>query len=150
MSAAAARTLGLGFLAGFVATLVVHQGVWALLYGASLLPSSMPPWPLDLVPPFGVPAVVSKAFWGGLWGAALGVLLHRREGAAYWLSWLSLGALAPTLAGVFVVPVLKGLGAQAFDANRFAIGCVVNGAWGLGTGALLRLTAARRAPAIAD
>lgn len=56
------------FIAGFAATLVFHQGVLWLMYQAGTVARA--PWNMAPVPPFGVPAVVSLAFWGGLWGGA--------------------------------------------------------------------------------
>jgi hypothetical protein len=79
------KTLALGFIAGFLATLIFHQGVWYVLYQIHFIPPDRPPWPFDPVPPFGVPSVISKAFWGGLWGAALAPFLDRYRGPAYWL-----------------------------------------------------------------
>ena len=128
----------IGFIAGFAATLVFHQGLWAALYGASILPAEMRPWPLNPIPPFGVPSVISKAFWGGLWGGALALTLSGFQRTQYWLSWIVIGALAPTLVGNFVVPLIKGLGLQPLDAKRLVVGLIVNGAWGFGTALLLR------------
>jgi hypothetical protein len=98
---------------------------------------------MDPIPPWGVPSVVSKAFWGGLWGAALAPLLAHLSGASYWTIWTLVGALALTLVAFFVVPPLKG---EAMPAlwPRFVVGLLVNGAWGLGTGLFLRLLGAAR------
>jgi hypothetical protein len=51
------------FIAGFVSTLVVHQGVLWLLYANGLSPRA--PWNMTPVPPLNIPAVISLAFWGG-------------------------------------------------------------------------------------
>jgi hypothetical protein len=58
------KVLILGFIAGFIATLIFHQGLWYLLNQVNLIPPERPAWPLDPIPPFGVPSVISKAFWG--------------------------------------------------------------------------------------
>jgi hypothetical protein len=51
-----------GFIAGFLAVLIFHQSVWYLLYQIGMIPPKRPAWPLDPIPPFGVPSVISKAF----------------------------------------------------------------------------------------
>ena len=75
------------FVAGFLATLVFHQVVIAALFAAKVIPRA--PWNMAPVPPLGVPAVLSLAFWGGVWGIAMMWLIdtylrrhqvHRRHG----------------------------------------------------------------------
>jgi hypothetical protein len=137
------KLLLLGFIAGFVATLLFHQGVWYLLNQAGVIPPERPAWPMDPIPPLGVPSVISKAFWGGLWGAALAPALAHFSGAAYWTSWIVAGALALTLVAFYVVPPIKGEPIPALWP-RFVVGVLVNGAWGLGTAIFLRLLGAAR------
>ena len=59
----------LGFAGGFLAVLIFHQSLWFLFNQIGLIPPERPAWPFDSIPPFGVPSVLSKAFWGGVWGA---------------------------------------------------------------------------------
>jgi hypothetical protein len=128
-----------GFVAGFLAVLVFHQGALLILHLAGFVANA--PWSLAPVPPFGVPAVLSAAFWGGLWGIVF-VLLRPQfgEGGRYWVSALLFGAIAPTLVAWFVVLPLKGLPAGGgFAWPRVLIGPIVNGAWGLGTAVFLKL-----------
>jgi hypothetical protein len=82
------KLLLLGFIAGFLSTLIFHQGLWYLLNQIDLIPPERPAWPLDSIPPFGVPYVISKAFWGGLWGAGVALLLEPLTGATYWTTWI--------------------------------------------------------------
>ncbi|MEM8644390.1 MAG: hypothetical protein AAGF09_05855 [Pseudomonadota bacterium] len=103
------RILLLGFIAGFLATLLFHQSLWYLFNHIGLIPMSRPAWPTEAVPPIGVPSLVSKAFWGGLWGLALAPFLLRLSGLGYWLCWILAGAIALPLVAFFVVPPLKGL-----------------------------------------
>ena len=74
-----------GFLAGFAATLVFHQGLLELYYLAGVV--SHPAWGIRLVPPFGVPQMISLAFWGGVWGVVLALLTRTlTHSAARWKS----------------------------------------------------------------
>ena len=132
------KLLLFGFVAGFVATLIFHQGLWWIFNHTGVIPPSRPAWPLDPIPPFGVPSVLSKAFWGGLWGLVLAPLLAHFTGASYWVAWIVVGALAATTVAFFVVPPLKGEPMQALGP-RFLIGLAVNGTWGFGTGLFLHL-----------
>lgn len=138
------KLLILGFVAGFLATLVFHQSAWYLLVQAGVIPADRPAWPMDAIAPLGIPSVVSKAFWGGLWGAVLALFFARIEGTAYWLTWIVVGALAPTLVAIYVVPLVKGMPIGALWP-RIAIGGTVNGMWGLGAAIFLRLFGAGRA-----
>jgi hypothetical protein len=128
-----------GFVAGFIAVLVFHQGTLLILHLAGFVPNA--PWSFAPVPPLGVPAVLSAAFWGGLWGIVFALLRPQfGEDARYWISALLFGAIAPTLVAWFVVLPVKGLPAGgSFAWPRVLIGPLVNGAWGLGTAVFLRL-----------
>jgi hypothetical protein len=137
------KTLLLGFVAGFLAVLIFHQSLWFLFNQIGLIPWERPAWPLDPVPPLGVPSVLSKAFWGGVWGAALASLLDRMTGAAYWTSWIVIGALALSLVAFFVVPPIKGEPIPELWP-RFVAALMLNGFWGFGTALFLRLGNARR------
>ncbi|MDX2156389.1 MAG: hypothetical protein SFW09_07755 [Hyphomicrobiaceae bacterium] len=137
----------IGLVVGVLATVIFFNGAWALLQsGLGWLPAAAPkPWAYaPTVPPFGVPRMINLPFWGGVWGMVLSLVLARARGAAYWLGWTLLGAVALTLAGNFVVPLIKGQSVadvtNAFSALRFRNGLVLNGAWGLGAAILLRLS----------
>lgn len=98
----------LGVIAGFFAVLIFHPSLWYLLILVGLIPLDRPAWPLDPIPPYGVPSVISKAFWGGAWGALLAPLLQGLTGRAYWAGWIIIGAVALSLVAFFVVPAIKG------------------------------------------
>jgi len=111
------------FIAGFVSTLVFHQGVLWLLYAVGFSP--LAPWNMTPVPPLNIPAVISLAFWGGLWGILL---------------WALIGALAPSLVAWFVVMPMKGMGlGGGWDPKIIVSGLLPDGGWGLGTALLIRL-----------
>jgi hypothetical protein len=134
----------LGFAAGFIATLIFHQGLWYIFNQVGVIPLNRPAWAMDSTPPFEIPAVVSKAFWGGLWGLVLTSILMHLDGMSYWAAWIVLGAVALTAVAFFVVPPLKGQPIPALWP-RFFVGLALNGAWGFGTALLLRLVGAIRA-----
>lgn len=137
------KTLLLGFIAGFLATLIFHQSLWYLFNLIGFVPFDRPAWALDPLPPFGVPTVISKAFWGGVWAAALAPLLARFHGPAYWASWILVGAVALTLVAFFVVPPIKGEPIPVLWP-RFAAGLLLNGFWGFGTALVLKMLGAAR------
>ena len=128
-----------GFVAGFLAVLIFHQIALLVLHLAGVVPAT--PWNLTPVPPLSVPAVISAAFWGGVWGIVLAWLEPRLdEGPGPLLLGLLFGAVLPTLVAWFVVRPLKGLPVGAVLAwPGITVGPIVNGAWGLGTVLLLRL-----------
>ena len=126
------------FIAGFVSTLVFHQGVLALLYLAHAVPHA--PYDLRAVPPLGLPAVISLAFWGGVWGAAIWSLLKHVGGAAYWVWAVVIGAIGPSAVALFIVYPLKGMPvAGGWDPKLLGTALLLNGTWGLGLALLMRL-----------
>ena len=126
------------FIAGFVSTLVFHQGVLALLYLAGAVPRA--PYDLHAVPPLGLPAVISLAFWGGVWGAAIWSLLKNVGGAAYWVWAVVIGAIGPSAVALFIVYPLKGMPvAGGWDPKLLGTALLLNGTWGLGLALLMRL-----------
>jgi hypothetical protein len=131
-----AAWVGLAFLAGFVAVLIFHQGMLGLLHVLGATPRT--PFNFELTAPFGVPVVVSAAFWGGIWAIALSFALRRLSGPSYWIAALVFGALALTAVALFVVEPLKGEPLLSQPSHAM-IGLLVNGAWGIGTAILLRL-----------
>ena len=138
-----AQTLALVFVAGFLAVLVFHQGLYGLLYAAGVIPRAEPPapsnapWSIERVPPLGLPRVLSSSFWGGVWAVVLWLLLSGLTGTAYWLGWFVAGGLALTLVFFFVVMPIKGQ-KMPFSVPRFLVGFALNGAWGIGTALFMR------------
>ncbi|MFN6482403.1 MULTISPECIES: hypothetical protein [unclassified Nostoc] len=129
----------LAFIAGFMSVLLFHQGMLALLHTVNFAPRA--PYSTAPTQPLGIPQIWSNAFWGGIWGVILVVIMPRfRHDKSYWLTALIFGAIAPTLVAWFVVAPLKG---QPIGGGWKLVGIVtgflVNGAWGVGTAALLRL-----------
>lgn len=125
------------FTAGFLSTLVFHQGVILLFYMMGAI--SRAPWSLAATPPFGVPAVVSLSFWAGVWGIVLWPVLRAATGAAYWVRAIVLGAIGPSAVALFIVFPLKGGAFAAGWDPKIIIGAlIVNGVWGFGLALLIR------------
>ena len=122
-----------GFPAGFAATLIWHQLTLMLLWALAIAPKA--PFDMTGTHPYGVPAVLSLAFWGGLWGIALALILHRLpRGRASWAWVAALGAVLPTvIALVVVVPIKGGNIGAGWSPAIWLTGLLVNAAWGLGT-----------------
>jgi hypothetical protein len=137
-SAISSRWLLIGFVVGALSVLLFHQGAVAVLYSLGITPRA--PYAMAPTQPFGVPQVVSIAFWGGVWGALFAAMLARLAGARLILAATILGVVLPTLVAWFVVAPLKGQPVAAgFVPAAMLIGPIVNGAWGLGTGIGLAL-----------
>ncbi|MHC5769980.1 MAG: hypothetical protein ACYTXI_31110 [Nostoc sp.] len=126
----------LAFVAGFVAVLVFHQGLLALLHAINFAPRAS--YQTTPIPPFGIPQFLSGAFWGGIWGLIWATITLRWQiNRSYWLTALLFGAVAPTLVAWFVVAPLKGLPiAGGWKLPAMITALLVNGAWGLGTALL--------------
>ena len=138
------RWLVVGFISGAASVLLFHQGAAALLYALEL--TTRAPYSMQATSPLGVPQIWSIAFWGGIWGALLAVTLARLDGARLLAAALVFGAVFPTLVAWFLVAPLKGQPmAAGFVPMAMAIGPIVNGAWGLGTGIGLALFGRPRA-----
>jgi len=129
------------FAAGFIATLAFHQGLFALLHLAGLVP--VPAYNFSPVPPLGVPAVLSLAFFGGLWGPLAAWLIRDDDGARYWLKAFLFGAIGPTAVALLLVFPLKGL---PVEPKTVVGGLLLNGSWGLGVALLMRLFGERASP----
>lgn len=145
------KILTLGFIAGFISVLVFHQGTVFLLntHGNNVpalvewLGRTGPAFNMAPVQPFGVPTVLSQAFWGGLWGIALAALLRSAPVPDLFTGFL-FGAVLVTLVAFTVVAQAKGLPMFA-GGNRqtWLRAALLNGSWGWGAAFLLRPLALR-------
>jgi hypothetical protein len=128
------------FFAGVLAVPLGHQIALWVLNAAGF--TERTPFPMEPTLPFGVPAVVSLSFWGGVWGILLGLVLTRTRGSKFWIVALSFGAVVPTLVAGLVVQPLKGQPAGG-DSKAIAMGLIINGVWALVTAALYRVVSGR-------
>src|SRR5215470_500268 len=120
----------LGFVAGAIGVLIFHQGFLVIMHALGLVPFA--PYAVDPTLPFGVPKVLSLAFWGGVWGIVLVWFMGRVRGAdRLWVA-VVFGGVLPLLVGMLVVAPLKG-SAITFEPTRMLLAFVINGVWGLGT-----------------
>ena len=125
------------FLAGFAATLLFHQPVLWILFKAGI--AGRAPYSFAPTKPFGVPSVISLAFWGGVWGILLLLVLRKTlKRRSAWIAAAVFGAIAPTLVAAFIVAPLKGQPVPT-GANAIITGLTINAAWGIGTLVFLRL-----------
>jgi hypothetical protein len=136
------KSLVFGFIAGFFGTLVFHQLTLTVLWDLGVAP--FPPYSMALTRPFGIPAVFSLSFWGGIWGI-LFALVHGsfpRRGA-YWVVAFFFGAILTSLVALLVVLPLKGRPVGGgWHPALLLTAFLVNGAWGVGTGLILKAMSA--------
>jgi len=121
------------FVAGFLATLVFHQGLMAVLHAAGISPRAA--WNLTAVPPLGVPQVVSLAFWGGLWAIAIALGMRVSGLSGTWV-WVLAGALLPSIVALGLVMPMKGI---PVDGKIVVGALLLNAAWGWGVAICLQL-----------
>jgi hypothetical protein len=136
------------FFAGFLSTLIFHQGLLAILHAAGATPIA--PYAMGSTPPFGVPQVLSLAFWGGVWGLPLWAAVRKLRGGAYWLASIVFGAVLPSAVAFLVVFPLKGMSPPPGALPKMLLGALLlNGAWGFGVALGMRLLDGRAAKAAA-
>ncbi len=103
------ESIVLGFIAGVLAAITVHELVKFFLYDANVLSAS---W--DLTPGqdntvAGLPRLANAGLWGGFWGAIFAVMLGNPPQGAMTLRGILLGILGPAIACVFLIfPMLNG------------------------------------------
>ncbi len=126
------------FFSGFLATLLFHQTLFGVFYLAGLAPA--PPFNMNPVQPLSVPAVLSLAFFGGLWGIVLWAFIGRFYAAKYWALAVLIGAVGPTAVAMLLVFPMKGIDVST---QKWVAGLILNGFWGFGTALLMKLFKAR-------
>jgi hypothetical protein len=99
---------------------------------------------MALTHPFGMPAVFSLSLWGGVWGILFALVdgaFPRRS--AYWVVAFFFGAILPSMVALLVVLPLKGrpMGG-GWHLPLLLTAFLVNGAWGIGTGLILKALSA--------
>jgi hypothetical protein len=133
------RTVLVGFVAGALSVLVFHQlGFWI---ANELGYARAPLYSLRPVPPFGVPTILSLAFWGGLWGIAAAFLVPRPPSPFNGvLGWVLFAAVIVTLVNWFVVLPIKGAPmGGGFRMPGLVVVPLVYALWGFGMWLIARL-----------
>ncbi len=134
-----ARTILVGFIAGAVSVLIFHQlGFWI---ANQLGYTRVPLYNMRGVPPWGVPYILSAAFWGGLWGIAAACLVARMRGVLGGvLGWILFAAIVVSLANWFVVQPIKSGGTFRMPTMPILVVLpLVYGLWGFGMWLIARL-----------
>ncbi|SPF45929.1 conserved membrane hypothetical protein [Syntrophobacter sp. SbD1] len=131
-----------GFIAGFLATLVFQQPAWWVLWCVGLAPFNAFSIAVNA---FGVPEVVSHAFWGGIWGVLFSMFDRRFPSrSGYWVTAFLFGAVLPSAVGLLVVlPLRGGPMGGGWHLARLLTAFLANGAWGIGAGLILRILSSR-------
>lgn len=134
-----------GFIAGALAVLIFHQGMYVAMQYFGL-PLRGAPW--SMAPDaaaFGMPRVLNQAFWGGLWGIVFAYVIEYLAIGPNWLRGLVFGMIFPMLLGSWIiVALIKGqpmfsnaMAKGGFDIMALRNGFLLNGiAFGIGLGLL--------------
>ena len=104
------KKIVLGFIAGAIATVTVHEIISALFHNPGIWTGwPRPSWNMDPAEMTGIPQIVSDMFWGGLWGSLFGLILGDRPHGSTTLKGILMGLIGPALIGVFlVIPFFTG------------------------------------------
>lgn len=138
-----------GFIAGALAVLIFHQGMYLLLQLLGL-PLRGAVWSLAADPAaFGLPRLANQMFWGGAWGVLFAMIYPSVPGGEGWLKGLVFGLVFPMLIGSWLVvalikgqPLFSGAFAKGFNPLALRNGFLLNGvAYGIGLGLLYPVVA---------
>jgi hypothetical protein len=138
------KHLALGFVAGAIAVVTVHELINYILHAMGLFPRV--PWSMEPSAVTGVPQIVSDMFWGGLWGVLFVLLLGIIPGGSLPVQGLIYGIVAPAILGVFIlVPLITGRFPLFFGGDIKLIGSVllILAGWGAATGWLYGFLASK-------
>ena len=108
------KAIVLGFIAGAIATVTVHEFVsWLFSNPAVWTGWDRVPWSQEPVEwaavGIAVPKIANAMFWGGLWGAIFGLILGAHPMGSMTFRGAAMGIVGPAVLGLFlIVPMLKG------------------------------------------
>jgi hypothetical protein len=118
------KSLALGFAAGAIAVVTVHEFINFILLQAGIFPRV--PWSMNPSAVTGVPQIVSDMFWGGVWGILFVVLYNLIPGGGPTVKGLIFGIVGPAIIGVFIlVPLITGRFPLFFGFDPKLIGSVL-------------------------
>lgn len=144
MNSTSLKGLAIGFIAGAIAVVTVHELINYLLLQAGVFPRV--PWSMEPAAMTGVPQIVSDALWGGLWGSLFILLADKIPGGSSIVKGIIFGMVGPAIIGVFIlVPLITERFPLFFDYNPQMLGSVllILGGWGAATAWLSGLLGAR-------
>ena len=137
------RVVG-GFIAGALAVLIFHQGMYVLMQQAGL---PLGGTAFNMSPDkaaYGMPRLLNQMFWGGLWGIVFAYMIDRLPGPNV-VRGLIFGMVFPMLLGSWLIlalikgtPIFSGAMAKGgFNILALRNGFLLNGlAFGIGLGLL--------------
>lgn len=136
------RPIPLAFLAGFLATIIFHQGaIWLL---TRVVPFPFTPWNFALND-YGLPRVVALSIWAGVWAIPLCLLIRLRPALPAMMTGAVLGSLIPSIWAWTVIAGMRGAPLFAGGNARVIITVLfVNAVWGAATVWLFSLLGGRR------
>ena len=138
------RSIAVGWIAGAVSALTFHAFAWWVFYLLGM--QQLAPYPM-IPNAFGVPLILSLAFWAGVWGIVM-VLIAPRITQPFWVVCVIV-SLAASVVQAFALPPLRG-GSINWNLVGILRAFVVNGVWGIGVAIIAPLVSnalGRRSPA---
>lgn len=121
----------LPFLAGFLAVIFFQQPTVELLHLAGATVNTA--YPLQPVPPLGVPTFIMSALVNGIVAIVMAWLLRITPSRpAPWIGSLLFGGIALTALSIFVIGPLRGQWPSGNILPRIAFEFVVDAMWGWG------------------
>ena len=126
------RTTVVGFIAGFLSVLLFHQLGFYISNSLGFTRAAI--YNMNAVAPFGVPAILSAAFWGGVWGVVGSYVVPRVPPTFDGLiGWMVFAGVVVTLVNWFVVLPIKGLPVGGgFRMPGVIVVPIVYAFWGFG------------------
>ena len=123
MEGATVKNIILGFLAGVIATVTIHELIKCVLFDAGYVP--LKPWDMSPVDPWALPKLVSDCLWGGLWGSILALVFGNVPKGSMTIRGALFGIIGPAILGALLwVPLIKGQ-PPFFDGEPVLIGSVL-------------------------
>lgn len=143
----------LGFIAGALAVVTVHQAVVFIFGNMGLARGTA--WSFETTGPYGlwlgtpgeiswrVPRLVNLMFWGGVWGSVYALVERKLPGRAAWMRGLVLAVLMVVFANWMAIPFLKNtlFGAKleyfgGLVVQRMLVSLAINASFGVALGIL--------------
>ncbi|HML43650.1 MAG: hypothetical protein JNN24_04100 [Hyphomicrobium zavarzinii] len=100
------KSLVLGFIAGAIALVTVHELIGLWLYNSGY--ATRLPWSMEPSLMTGYPQIATDAVWGGVWGAVFALILGSVPRGSMTFRGALLGLIGPALVGTLVlIPLIR-------------------------------------------